>query len=76
MNLFHRIHHADPPFFYSSPERTNQTLAIDRALYLCHIFSSHYIDVRRGVFSWLQSATTEPDATKSYVLYLYVSFNN
>ncbi len=33
--LFHGVRHVAQPFFHSSPERTNQTLALERAL---HVF--------------------------------------
>ena len=70
--LFHRAHHVAPPCFSSSPERTNQTLALKRAFCIFRKFRSHrrFSDtVGRGgggVFSWLQSATSPLDATRSF----------
>lgn len=29
--LIHAIHHVAPPYFYSNPERTNNTLALEMA---------------------------------------------
>ena len=53
-----------PPCFYSSPERTKQPLAIERAF---HTSSGHRRGgwVRRGVFSWSQFSSSLLNGTES-----------
>jgi len=56
-----------PPWFYSSPERTNQTLVLDTSL-----FCVAPIRVGRS-FSWLQYATSPLNAAISNTLHLWGS---
>ena len=76
--LFHGAHHVASPCFYSSPEQKNQKLALERAFHVFRKLQGHHMFFfmlgRRGwgLFSWLQSATSPLDATKSYTLVLII----
>ncbi len=39
--LIHRVHHVAPPYFYRSPEWTNQTLPLKRAF--CVFFKMRFV---------------------------------